>query len=195
MPAGKYLHPDGQRGYDHDRYWADPVRARKRVIEYRQRNLEARRAIEREKYAANAEAQRAEARAYNAAHPDRRRAAIKKWRQKNRDKVLAMQRARNARRRLDPAYRARLNELALLREARTRTNGGSFTRDEWRALIASYFGRCAYCGQIRPLEPDHVMPVVAGGTSDIDNIVPACRSCNSSKNVFPLIVFLARRAA
>jgi hypothetical protein len=28
---------------------------------------------------------------------------------------------------------------------------------------------------------DHVMPVAMGGLSDPTNIVPACRSCNSSK--------------
>lgn len=43
-------------------------------------------------------------------------------------------------------------------------------------------GLCAYgCG--RPATSnDHIWPVALGGTSRADNIVPACLSCNSSKN-------------
>jgi len=28
---------------------------------------------------------------------------------------------------------------------------------------------------------DHVVPRVSGGSSDINNLLPSCRSCNSSK--------------
>lgn len=46
-------------------------------------------------------------------------------------------------------------------------------------------GMCWYCGV--PLDPfltytiDHVSPLSLGGTNDLDNLVPSCRSCNSSK--------------
>lgn len=40
--------------------------------------------------------------------------------------------------------------------------------------------RCRYCG--RPATSiDHVVPVSKGGKDEPDNLVPACRSCNSSK--------------
>ena len=29
---------------------------------------------------------------------------------------------------------------------------------------------------------DHVVPVSKGGSTSADNIIPACQSCNSSKN-------------
>jgi hypothetical protein len=40
---------------------------------------------------------------------------------------------------------------------------------------------CYYCG--KPADTwDHVVPRKRGGLSTIDNLVPACRSCNSQKN-------------
>ena len=46
-------------------------------------------------------------------------------------------------------------------------------------------GVCWYCGcqtnPFRDFTVDHMHPVARGGTDDIDNLVPACRSCNSAK--------------
>jgi len=43
---------------------------------------------------------------------------------------------------------------------------------------------CVYCGAHPPeavMECDHVIPVSAGGTNDIDNLVTACLACNRGK--------------
>lgn len=45
---------------------------------------------------------------------------------------------------------------------------------------------CAYCGFDESLQIDHVVPVSLGGTHEPSNIVPACSSCNSSKNANPV---------
>ncbi len=68
------------------------------------------------------------------------------------------------------------------RRARKSMAGGSFTAYEWNKKILEYAGRCAYCGDIEnnPTQ-DHVIPISRGGSSKIDNIVPACKRCNSSK--------------
>lgn len=53
---------------------------------------------------------------------------------------------------------------------------------------------CAYCH--RPADQiDHVVALVRGGTDAIDNLVPACRSCNSSKQDKPVEQWLASRKA
>lgn len=50
--------------------------------------------------------------------------------------------------------------------------------------------RCSYCE--RPaVSWDHVEPRARGGGSESDNLVPACRACNSTKGMLPLVVFLA----
>jgi hypothetical protein len=50
--------------------------------------------------------------------------------------------------------------------------------------------RCAYCGATPSetviLECDHINPVAAGGTNDIDNLVTACEDCNRGKSATPL---------
>lgn len=43
---------------------------------------------------------------------------------------------------------------------------------------------CQYCGAHPPiviLHLDHIDPVVAGGSNDIDNLVTACEACNQGK--------------
>lgn len=43
---------------------------------------------------------------------------------------------------------------------------------------------CRYCGQqsdAAPLVVDHMLPVVAGGTNDLENLVTACEPCNQGK--------------
>lgn len=59
--------------------------------------------------------------------------------------------------------------------------GGSFTGQEWKQLCKQYNDRCLKCGKEGELTVDHIIPVSMGGTSDISNIQPLCRSCNSSK--------------
>ena len=52
---------------------------------------------------------------------------------------------------------------------------------QWSALVDAW-GGCAYCGASdRPLQKDCVMALSRGGRYTLDNIVPACRSCNASK--------------
>jgi 5-methylcytosine-specific restriction endonuclease McrA len=66
------------------------------------------------------------------------------------------------------------------RRARQKGADGVHTAAEWRDKLAAFNGRCAYCGGAGDTK-DHVVPLTRGGTNYIDNIVPACRSCNSSK--------------
>lgn len=52
---------------------------------------------------------------------------------------------------------------------------------EWAALRAAW-GGCAYCGATgRPLQRDCVLALSRGGRYTLDNIAPACASCNASK--------------
>ena len=55
------------------------------------------------------------------------------------------------------------------------------TDAQWAALRAAWAG-CAYCGAAGgALQRDCVLPLSRGGRYTLDNVVPACRSCNTSK--------------
>ena len=52
---------------------------------------------------------------------------------------------------------------------------------------------CAYCGAQSRLSLDHLVPVSRGGLDSGDNLVWACRSCNSSKGACDLLEWYAKR--
>ena len=61
---------------------------------------------------------------------------------------------------------------------------------EWDLLQSRYDHRCFYCGKrIERLTKDHVIPVSRDGADTIENIVPACKRCNSRKNSRPIEIF------
>jgi 5-methylcytosine-specific restriction endonuclease McrA len=52
---------------------------------------------------------------------------------------------------------------------------------QWASLEEAW-GGCAYCGATgQPMQKDCVLALSRGGRYTLDNIVPACRSCNASK--------------
>jgi 5-methylcytosine-specific restriction endonuclease McrA len=54
--------------------------------------------------------------------------------------------------------------------------------DEQWTVLKNAWGGCAYCGASgRPLQRDCVLALSRGGRYTLDNIVPACGSCNASK--------------
>ena len=55
------------------------------------------------------------------------------------------------------------------------------TDAQW-AMLKTLWGGCAYCGATGDgLQRDCVLPISRGGRYTLDNVVPACQSCNTSK--------------
>lgn len=83
------------------------------------------------------------------------------------------------------------HKRAFLHKAKSRTRlkvKGFHTFEEWQELVVRNNSLCFYCGVLTTIEDgptkltrDHVIPLSRGGTDDISNIVPSCKSCNSSK--------------
>ena len=48
---------------------------------------------------------------------------------------------------------------------------------------------CYYCGARGKLTVDHLIPIVRGGPDEADNLIWACRSCNSSKHGRDMLVW------
>jgi 5-methylcytosine-specific restriction endonuclease McrA len=67
------------------------------------------------------------------------------------------------------------------------------TAAQW-AAIRDAWGGCAYCGATdAALQRDCVLALSRGGRYTIDNIVPACRSCNASKSNDEVTRWLRRK--
>ena len=58
----------------------------------------------------------------------------------------------------------------------------NYTADDWKRCVEAWEGKCAYCGAKGRLEQEHFFPVELGGTYTPDNIIPACKRCNSTKH-------------
>lgn len=73
------------------------------------------------------------------------------------------------------------------RKAILKNLDNSFDRNDWQVVLDFFGNRCAYCGNEGEMTMDHFVPVTANGEHTINNIICACRSCNTSKlnrNVF-----------
>lgn len=60
------------------------------------------------------------------------------------------------------------------------------------AVYNKYHGRCAYCGReiaYKDMQVDHFIPQRNGGTDDIENLMPSCRTCNHYKRAESLESF------
>lgn len=82
-----------------------------------------------------------------------------------------------------PKYRCLKNRKRLFLK---RGNGGNHSVLDWENLKAQYNWTCSMCNKKEPfieLTEDHIVPFVKGGTNNINNIQPLCRSCNSKKGI------------
>ena len=57
----------------------------------------------------------------------------------------------------------------------------NYTPHDWEMCKEYFDNKCAYCGKALPLHQDHFIPNSKAGEYTVNNIVPACKSCNSSK--------------
>jgi hypothetical protein len=139
-------------------------------------------------------------------HPRKNKAYQKKWREANRKELNAMvaawakknkkrTKANNAARyqrdkvRIKARNKAHRQANPIAANARTHKRraaktkaGGTYTSAQWIVLCNKYGNRCLCCNNKRRLTPDHVIPIVKGGTSNISNIQPLCMPCNAHKH-------------
>lgn len=64
---------------------------------------------------------------------------------------------------------------------------GDFSAAQWAASCEAFDFKCAYCNAEANLTMDHVIPILCGGKTTASNIIPACKSCNSSKGANDMI--------
>lgn len=107
------------------------------------------------------------------------------WYWANRDAALANSRDWAA------ANRDRKNFAQRLRRARQAAASGEVSFEDWCGLLDRHGRRCAYCGAEGEPTVDHRTPLARGGSNRIDNLLPACRSCNLRKGTKDELEFRA----
>ncbi|WP_141501070.1 HNH endonuclease [Paenibacillus luteus] len=98
----------------------------------------------------------------------------RKWAERNPDKVKEKRH-----RQIDSGLNAHHCQQ---RRARQSELPCSLKREDWDDALLYFNYKCAYCGAHDPnLQKEHVVAQSKGGGYTRDNIIPACGSCNSSK--------------
>ena len=67
-------------------------------------------------------------------------------------------------------------------EATKRNLPYTLTIEHWQQCKEHFNNKCAYCGKELPLAQEHFLALTKGGEYSKDNIIPSCKSCNSSKH-------------
>jgi len=79
------------------------------------------------------------------------------------------------------------------RARRVAASGSDLTDAQWFRIL-DVWACCAYCGADGvALQKDCVLPISRGGRYTLENVVPACRSCNASKSNDEVTSWMRRR--
>jgi len=77
--------------------------------------------------------------------------------------------------------RDKVNLCHQKRKAKKRKLPRNLTVEQWEKIKSDFNNSCAYCGSKLPLAQEHFIPLSKGGEYTVNNIIPSCQSCNSSK--------------
>jgi len=108
----------------------------------------------------NADKVNAKKREYSQKHPDKKKEYGKRYALKHPDKIAIR---------------------TLRRQTRKRNVFAYYIAEQWESARLYFDNKCAYCGKERKLTQDHFLALSKSGEYTINNIVPSCKSCNSSK--------------
>ncbi len=132
---------------------------------------------------------------HRAKDPERSRQRLRDWRKKNAEKnksyadknrALHQSQWREYRQRFYEKHGAQYFHGYVAARIARKHNApiNDLTPAQWKEIQAAHGHRCVYCGRkMQRLTQDHITPLSRGGNHTASNIVPACQSCNSKKNV------------
>jgi 5-methylcytosine-specific restriction endonuclease McrA len=122
---------------------------------------------------------------YEKYKPERLKQATE-YRQRNKPAIAEMTRRWK---RENPARVAASEEKRRARKKSAESTG--VTPEQWTEILECFNHCCAYC--LKPgTTMDHFRPLALAGLHAVDNVVPACRSCNPSKGDDLIFVWLPR---
>lgn len=112
---------------------------------------------------------------YNELHKEERTKKSVEWGRKNKE------RRKIIKARWIVKNRERMKYYSKLRHYRHKNAEGLHSFEDIKELFVKFNKNCAYCIFREADSIDHIIPLTKGGTNNIDNLLPVCISCNSSK--------------
>lgn len=175
----------------------NPEPARERVKRWKKRHREQHKAYRRKWWSENRERLNAEKRANRDPDYYKKQEAVRRARMEA-DPELKARRLKShresyRRRRLRCIENVKLyvkkhpekaKQYSRTTAANRRTARGTYTTAQWKARLAMFGDRCAYCDcelSLVTIHRDHVLPLRKGGTNWASNLVPSCETCNLRK--------------
>ena len=129
---------------------------------------------------------RARDKRYSIEHKAQRLAYLRQWREKNQDRIKELKRSwlrANPEKKRVQSHRRRAHKLVVKND---------LTHKQWQVILESYGSQCVYCGKAAT-EQEHIIPFSRGGENTQDNVVPACKKCNTAKGSKSLLAFMLYR--
>lgn len=183
-PNCKQKNPQPIENFHKDTRKKDGLRSRckacelERAAQYRETHKKERAAKQRKYYVEHGEIQRKASRNWKANNRERNKEITDNWYQTHKAERSKYNRE------YGQANHDGVLERSRKKRAKSYGLNEHFTESEFTEKFNALGRKCYYCGKILTEENvtrDHYIPLVKGGTDDIDNIVPCCQHCNSTK--------------
>ncbi|MCY7274450.1 MAG: HNH endonuclease [Phormidesmis sp. CAN_BIN44] len=138
------------------------------------------------------ECERVRSKAYRDRYPDRSQTSVRQYRERYPEVAIRISRSqrlsgRSAQitkqwRKRHPEYRPIHADHERIRRFKKRASRSiDYTPKQIRVRFSEFNHRCAYCESSKNLTVDHFIAIAVDGSDCLGNIIPACFSCNSSK--------------
>jgi len=176
----RHYESNRDKAIQRSRLWrlANPDKMREHRRRWRRLNPKNSREMSRRYYNANREKSIEAGRKWRQANQNLMRVFCRRWHAANPENVRERNRRRNA-------WKRAARQRALV----------PVTRAQIDARFGLWSNRCAFCGVAADhqrnrgyerLTVEHVLALTKGGLDEAPNILPACSTCNSSKNNSPV---------
>jgi 5-methylcytosine-specific restriction endonuclease McrA len=157
---------------------------------WRERNSEQIKAKKHLDYLKNIEAHKAKSKADYEKNKEKYHKISNQWRKDNPEKMRIIShrryekvkdRHRELTKRWKSEHRTERNIQWQARRAKKLSLPRTLTIEQWHETMGYFDGKCCYCGKAHTMTQDHFIPLSLDGGYTVDNILPCCLSCNSSK--------------
>ncbi len=169
-----------EKNYMRARRAADPTKANAEAAEWRRKNPEKVKAVNKRSYWKNRDKSLAKSAQWFADHPEEKKHLAKRWRDENPEKVKES--AKKTRKK----HRVKVNQRNRNRRALKAAAPGKHTVDDVAQLFEKQKGKCAHPWCRKSLKGgyhvDHRIALARGGSNDKKNLQLLCPPCNIKKH-------------